>query len=62
MMTLCIHSSDVEEAYDIKEIFYNHSKVKEEPEIFYKIQTYNQPNRKREKRRSYLTVIKMRAR
>lgn len=59
MMDLCIHSANVEEAYDIRETFYHHSKVKEEPEIHYKIQTYKQPGRKIEKRKSYLTTIKM---
>ena len=59
MMDLCIHSNDIEEACDIKDIFFHHSKVKEEPQIYFKIQTYNQPNKKRERRKSYLTTIRM---
>lgn len=59
MMELCIHSNDIGEACDVRDIFLHHRKVKEEPQIYFKIQTYNQPNRKREHRRSYLTVIKM---
>ena len=62
MIDLCIHSDNIGEAYDIQEIFYHHSKVKEEPQIFFKIQTYKQPGKsKLEKRRSYLTAIRMRA-
>ena len=59
MKNLCIHSDNIEDAYDISEIFYHHSKVKEEPQIMFKIQTYNLPGGRRDKRRSYLTTIKM---
>ena len=59
MKDLCIHSVDVEEAYDISEIFYHHSKVKEDPQIMFKVQTYNLPGGKKSRRRSYLTTIKM---
>ena len=59
MLDLCIHSADIEEAYDISEIFYHHSKVKEEPQIMFKIQTYNLPGKRKNKRRSYLTTIKI---
>ena len=58
-MNLCIHSDNIEEAYDISEIFYHHSRVKEEPQILFKIQTYNQPGGKKDKMRSYLTTIKI---
>lgn len=36
MITLLIHTKDLEDAFDIKDIFYNHSKVKNEPEILMK--------------------------
>lgn len=59
MKDLCIHSTDIEEAYNISEIFYHHSKVKEEPQILFKIQTYNLPGGRRDKRKSYLTTIRL---
>ena len=59
MRHLCIHTASIADAYDISEIFKHHSKVKEEPEIFFKNQAYNVPGRKRDIRRSYLTVIKL---
>lgn len=59
MKSLCIHSDNITDAYDIQEIFYHHSKVKEEPQILFKIQNYILPNGKRDRRRSYVTSIKI---
>lgn len=36
MTTLLVHAKDLGEAMDIRDIFYNHSKVKENPEIIMK--------------------------
>lgn len=59
MLFLCIHSDDIETAYNIGEDFCNSRKVKDPPEIMYKVQTYILPGGKRETRRSYLTSIKI---
>ncbi len=59
MTYICKHEDSIIDAYDIKEIFYHHSKVKEEPDILYKIQVYKRPDRRREVRKTYLTTIKL---
>lgn len=59
MTYICKHADNIMDAYDVKEIFYHHSKVKEEPEILYKIQRHNRPNKRREVRKTYLTTIKL---
>ena len=59
MKYLCIHLDDIGGAYDIAENFCNKCKgLAEDPEIMYKIQSYNQPEG-RIIRRSYLTTIKI---
>ena len=59
MKYLCVHSDDIGGAYDIAENFCNKCRnLTEDPEIMYKIQTYNQPGG-RVMRKSYLTTIKI---
>ena len=60
MLYLCIHSNNIGEAYDIGERICKNKRVKDPPEIMYKVQTYINPmNGKRTIRRSYLTTAKI---
>lgn len=61
MKYLCIHSNDIGGAYDIAQNFCDKcNNLVEDPEIMYKIQSYNQPGG-RVTRKSYLTTITIEA-
>lgn len=59
MLFLLVHSDDLEEAFDIKEIFYNHKKVKEEPELIHKKYMLKHPSGKGNLKSDFITSIKM---
>lgn len=52
MVYICKHEEDIVKAWDVKESF--EKKFSKDVEMLYKIQTYKQPGRGREQRRSYI--------
>jgi len=54
MIYICKHDKNFTNAYDTKEMFARHRKVKEEPEILYKLK-----GRKGSLTRTYIVSIKL---